>query len=177
MSPPSFMQNRIKLAEYFNEQGARIGAEVGVEAGIYSEVLCQKNPQLTLYCIDGWGKGEERYRYWHRLQRKKAQERLAPYNTNVIHEWSTDAAKRFPKEYFDFVYIDANHSFDSAMIDIITWTPLVKKGGIVSGHDYGTSEKCGVQNAVDYYTKQHGYTVTVTDEADGGGRSWYFTKT
>jgi len=56
----------------------------------------------------------------------------------------------FPNGYFDFVYIDADHAYDMIKLDIELWLPLVKKGGLIGGHDYGFPVKwTDVQQAVD----------------------------
>jgi disulfide oxidoreductase YuzD len=44
--------------------------------------------------------------------------------------------KLFPDNYFDFVYIDANHTWQGITNDIHDWWPKVKLGGYLCGHDY-----------------------------------------
>jgi len=39
-------------------------------------------------------------------------------------------------DYYDFIYIDADHSFHSVVHDINVSLPKLKKTGIMSGHDY-----------------------------------------
>jgi len=34
------------------------------------------------------------------------------------------------------VFIDANHSYEYVLADIIAWYPKIKIGGILCGHDY-----------------------------------------
>ena len=81
---------------------------------------------------------------------------MEPYDAEIIRKTSIDAVKDVPDESLDFVYIDAMHEFDYMMVDIILWTPKVRKGGIVSGHDYTPSTIfCGVIPALDAYTKTH----------------------
>jgi hypothetical protein len=36
----------------------------------------------------------------------------------------------------DLIFIDATHSYEAAIADIRAWTPHVRKGGILCGHDY-----------------------------------------
>jgi hypothetical protein len=55
----------------------------------------------------------------------------------------------------DFVYIDGNHCFDFVMQDLIEWNKKVRKGGVISGHDYYRFKGAGVVNAVDAYTVAH----------------------
>ena len=45
----------------------------------------------------------------------------------------------------DFVFLDADHGFDGCSQDIEKWTPKVKSGGFITGHDIWLS---GVQKAV-----------------------------
>ena len=60
---------------------------------------------------------------------------------------STAVAKRFQNKSCDLVFIDANHLYEHVIRDIHAWLPKVKKGGIISGHDY-SSTYCGVIEAV-----------------------------
>jgi hypothetical protein len=48
----------------------------------------------------------------------------------------------------DMVFIDADHSYDSVTRDILNYRPFVRKGGVLSGHDY-SSVWPGVRRAVD----------------------------
>jgi len=48
----------------------------------------------------------------------------------------------------DFVYIDANHNYEFVINDIRLALTKIKKGGIISGHDYHT-DTLGVIKAVD----------------------------
>ena len=47
-----------------------------------------------------------------------------------------DALKFFEDDSLDFVFIDGNHEFQQATNDIAEWSKKVRKGGIVSGHDF-----------------------------------------
>ena len=47
-----------------------------------------------------------------------------------------EALNDFENESIDFVYIDGNHGLKFVIEDIYGWTKKVKKGGIISGHDY-----------------------------------------
>jgi len=73
-----------------------------------------------------------------RWERKfeEAKLRLAPYKTTIVRKLSTDAAMDFGDESLDFVYIDADHSYNAVKEDIAAWAPKVRRGGIVAGHDY-----------------------------------------
>lgn len=63
----------------------------------------------------------------------------------------------------DAVFIDADHSEEAVFADIQAWLPKVKKGGIISGHDY---DEPGVRNAVQlHFLANQGIHVM--------GRRWY----
>jgi hypothetical protein len=47
-----------------------------------------------------------------------------------------DALKDFEDDSLDFVYIDSNHDFINLAMDVQYWLRKVRKGGILSGHDY-----------------------------------------
>jgi hypothetical protein len=49
---------------------------------------------------------------------------------------SKETSEYFKDEIFDFVYIDANHSYEGCLEDIRAWIKKIKKGGCICGHDY-----------------------------------------
>lgn len=48
----------------------------------------------------------------------------------------------------DFVFIDADHSYEAVRADIAAWLPKVKAGAWIGGHDYQEGES-GLRRAVD----------------------------
>lgn len=60
---------------------------------------------------------------------------------------SFDRANDFEDESIDFCFIDANHTYEFVKKDILAYLPKMKKGGIISGHDYNMSHP-GVIQAV-----------------------------
>ena len=159
---------RENLAELFNELGFTVGAEIGVLYGAFSKQLCEKNPNLKLYCVDPW----HAHHYYGFMTEEKAEglyqqakKNLEGLNVEFVRKKSTEAVLDFKDASLDFVYIDALHDFDNIMLDLIHWTPKVKPGGIVSGHDYMVVFRCGVIPAVDLYTRMHNISLYyVTNE-------------
>lgn len=47
----------------------------------------------------------------------------------------------------DFVFIDGDHSYAACQADIRAWTPLVKPGGVIAFHDFGSRAE-GVTRAI-----------------------------
>lgn len=131
---------RDELAKTLRDLGYKVGAEIGVDRGIYSEELCQANPELKLFCIDPWKdyddyddiKGQQEFE----VRYNEAVNRLKPYNCTIIRKSSMSACKDFEPESLDFVYLDGNHSSKYLIDDLDKWSKIVKKGGIIAGHDY-----------------------------------------
>lgn len=154
---------RNDLATLFAELGFHTGAEIGVETGLYSEVLCKANPKLKLCCVDAWT-AYKGYRD-HVSQSKldgfydDARKRLAGYHCEFVRKFSVDAAQDFEDGSLDFCYIDANHEFVHVVNDIAVWSPKVRSGGIVAGHDYirrkNPSYRMHVMEAVHGYTRSY----------------------
>ena len=72
---------------------------------------------------------------------------MTDYVTIVIGK-SHDLSFTYEDEYFDFVFIDADHKYESVKQDIDDWYPKVKVGGILAGHDYAQTQH-GIRKAVD----------------------------
>ena len=175
------IETREKLAEYFAELGFKKGVEIGVEQGKFTEVLCKTG--LEVYAIDAW-KSHRGYRD-HVNQEKldgfleKTKERLSSYDCHVIKGFSMDIVKQFEDESLDFCYIDANHSFRYIAEDIYEWSKKVRKGGIVSGHDYSVvTDKhglnaCHVKYVVDAWVEAKEIELFTTKERTP---SWFYIK-
>lgn len=55
---------------------------------------------------------------------------------HLIEGDSLNVVSNFDDEYFDIVYIDASHDYESVKKDILAWQPKVKKGGFIAGDDH-----------------------------------------
>tara|TARA_R110000824_G_scaffold199900_3_gene383935 strand:- start:9214 stop:9897 length:684 start_codon:yes stop_codon:yes gene_type:complete len=72
----------------------------------------------------------------------------------------------FSEAYFDWVYIDANHSYENVLADLRHYSPLIKSGGILAGDDYGSQThdpyaNGGVKRGVSEFIEETGYEVSV----------------
>ena len=166
---------REALAEVFAEAGYKRGVEVGVRYGYYSQVLCEKNPDLELTCVDPWAPYRRHSKEAMQGTYEAAKARLAPYNATLVRKTSMEAVQDIPDGSLDFVYIDAMHEFDPVMMDILHWVPKVRPGGIVSGHDYCWYYQGGVVLAVDVYTRAHNINTWYVTQLDREP-SWLWVK-
>lgn len=152
--------DRNGLAEIMGQAGFKVGAEIGVRKGHYSKVLCEKIKGLKIYCVDPWASYRNRRPTQEQADAifETAKSYLKDYDAVFVRKTSLAAVDDFEDGSLDFVYIDGMHEFDYVMTDIICWTPKVRIGGIVAGHDYVDGFACGVVNAVRAYTYAHHIT-------------------
>lgn len=132
--------DRIEFLEKLNIGKGSIIAEIGVDYGDHAEQIVETLNPCKLYLIDPWSGREE--------QLDTVQKRFsitASRDTSLLLEssgivgvigTSVETANNFPDEYFDLVYIDADHIYESVKDDIAAWFPKVKPGGWITGHDY-----------------------------------------
>jgi|SRR3989338_3832258 len=190
--------DRQGLYQLFAKLGYNIGCEVGLEKGKNAQEMFERIPNLKLYAVDPY-KRHPKYGYeaiaylnrWDdrylRMVKRQAQKRLQDKNAVIIEKFSEDAVKDILDNSLDFVYIDGDHSYDLVMQDIIIWGRKVRKGGIMSGHDYFyDSNKPGrrakVTQAVNDYTRVHGIEFYITKEdryvkKGDSPPSWFWIKT
>lgn len=144
--------------------GPVIGVEVGVNRGDTSKILLELNPELFLYMVDRWTapvEGDPHLKsgsvFATMSQQEYERRRTASYNVASLFPGraeikdgnSLDMAKTFEKASVDFVFIDADHSYEGCLADIKAWLPKIKAGGFICGHDYGSATFPGVKKAVD----------------------------
>jgi predicted O-methyltransferase YrrM len=141
--------------------------EVGVWKGHSISYLANKlrHNECNIYAVDLF---EKTYRYENNPEHFHLQAQI-PYikkiydinleitNTrnliNDIQGLSWECANKFEDSSLDFVFIDADHTYESVVKDINSWYPKLKKGGILSGHDYPSWN--GVKKAVDEFINKN----------------------
>ena len=159
--------HRGDVSKLISLMGLRKGAEIGVAAGEHAEYMLQHIEGCELLCVDHWGTS------WSKKLEGPARKRLAPYNAIIIKKTSIQASLDVPDGSLDFVYIDAAHDYDNVMLDLILWSRKVKRGGIVSGHDYDRSHRTGVVPAVNDYVRAHRITeFFITDQKREASFMW-----
>lgn len=124
--------------QFAGKQGL-VGIEIGVALGDNSLSILKELAIGKLFLIDPYVSYEFDGRIWDAsVDCTIAHTKLADYPQVVwIRETSESAIKDFPnRETVDFVYIDGNHSYESVKKDIELYYPLVKRNGLIGGHDY-----------------------------------------
>ena len=141
--------------EFYTDVARRISADGrawhGVEVGVYEgqsaaylavelATLCDDVP-ARLDLVDNFGgqAGADRV--------KASLSRVANIIGDIVVGDSAASASRYPDASLDFVFIDADHSYESVSRDIDAWRSKVRPGGILAGHDFAL-EFPGVIRAV-----------------------------
>lgn len=137
---------------------------VGMEIGTYigeSATLFLSFPNIkTLHCVDAYKCDLALERLKNPIKNKRC---------ILHHKLSESLFKEFNEE-LDFIYIDGDHSYEGAKRDIVMGFEKVKKGGLVSGHDYNNIHP-GVIKAVDEFVKENNYQIKTYCDS-----SWSFIK-
>jgi len=143
----------IFLEKLIKENNLKIGAEIGVWYGETFLYLLKNCPGLILYGVDIWvDKSFSPHHSDQKQNRMDVLEKAKSYweRALIIEKPSVEAAKDFQDGYLDFVFIDAEHSFEAVNADIEAWSPKVRAGGFITGHDYSHGWP-GVKKAVDLH--------------------------
>lgn len=147
------------LANFIRQNNIRKFLELGVYKGkLIRHIMTSCSDVVDEYWgVDKWEFCEE---YLNRRNPVTAEQweknkwwsyKVASYwkqQVRLINLKSHDAVGLFDDGYFDFVFVDAEHTYDPMREYISDWLPKVRGGGIFGGHDY---DKEGVRKAVGEY--------------------------
>lgn len=125
-----------------------VGVWKGRSAAFLAVEIINSGKIITLDLVDTW-KGSEEHQTMIDDLYNIFQENIQPVRSyvNIKMIDSLSAAKTYEDSSLDFVFIDADHKYESVKADINAWLPKIKPGGYIAGHDYPTWE--GVTKAVD----------------------------
>lgn len=115
----------LELIQYARPQSV---IEVGCDHGVSTETWLLHCKRVV--AVDPWPDDVVYERFV---------ERCGGYdNLEVIRGRSPEALNELPTGSFDLCYIDGEHDAISATTDIVAGLPLVRRGGVIAGHDYYT---------------------------------------
>ena len=143
-----------------------IVAEIGVAQGDFSKRILQYANPRKLHLIDVW----DSERYHSGLQQVVADKlggEIDSGRVQINFGYSTDVLPKFEDHYFDWVYIDTDHTYKTTRRELEICAKKVKPGGIIAGHDYITGDwkmhnRYGVVEAVNEFCVTHGWELVFT---------------
>lgn len=151
--------------------------EVGVYRGDFAASILDACEPQEMVLIDAWpdreiSTGDQdglnlikfNGRYLHQFVRDRFAD--SP-QVRLVQGLSHVALDAFPGDYFDMVYIDADHSEEAVARDLEIALRKVKPGGFIMGHDYLTNpsinpikwDRFGVKRAVDPFCEATGHEI------------------
>ena len=151
-------------------------AEIGVWTGEFSERILRRTRPKLLHLIDPWQfqpQYPERY-YGGKIAGNQGdmdrvfddlRTRFANEPRVVVHRgMSRDVLSTFANAYFDWVYIDGNHSYEFVINDLRLCLAKTKPGGVIAGDDYmwAPAEAYPVRRAVQVFVEENGLSENLT---------------
>jgi hypothetical protein len=164
----------------FNTLNYKIGIELGSFQGQFANhILNSWNGKLI--CVDLFDRNDnpdlnKLNGFYSTFEKNLI---LPTFNQNLknftnrlltIQSDTLNASQFFPDNYFDFIYIDAEHSYQSVVNDITHWYPKLKSKGLIAGHDFLANFNYSLKNNEIYqphnqseYVGTFGVNTAVTD--------------
>lgn len=150
-----------------------MACEIGVWKGQNAKAINQNLKLNKFFLIDSY-KVYDEYKHDNCSEilvyaKKKAHRLNRPWEkTNVWIEKYSEKALKEIKEKLDFIYIDGNHEYSYVKKDLENSWKLLRKGGILSGHDINQPD---VSRAVMEFIKKNNLMPYFGDRRD-----WWIIK-
>lgn len=142
------------LNELIADNGYKTVVEIGVRKGRNMGKILRRNKEIFWYAIDPWVFMKSYPRWDQALHDSCYQQFLGeknnfPDRVKELKMYSVEAVDLVPND-IDLLFIDGDHEYSAAKLDIELYAPKVRPGGMVSGHDYDNLPRFpGVKQAVD----------------------------
>lgn len=160
----------------FLPKGARV-AEIGVACGDFSAKILEVCRPKELHLIDPWefqnradyladtnnvSQAEQDLRF--QAIEARFEREIAEKQVHLHRAYSVAAAERFADASFDWVYIDAMHTYEGLRDDLNAWAPKLKAEGLLIGDDFAENvlvarQHWGVVPAVKDFLKQSSFEL------------------
>lgn len=125
--------------------GRRVAVEIGVFEGVTTAALRRAlAPDAILFAIDPFFPGRLGICYGRWIARGEVA-RAGSARVVWLRCLGRDAPPRFRAfsgAPADFVFVDADHSYEGIRGDFEAWRPLIAEGGIIAFHDSAPSPTC-----------------------------------
>lgn len=160
---------------YFQLPSNAVVAEVGVLTGENAKTIKNITHPSKLVLVDYWAHLSDREDSihfsvatdWNRVFGSARNAFKGDDTVFFVAAMSWQAASLFADQYFDWVFVDASHTYEDCMKDLKAWYPKVKSGGYLCGHDYvdnamTQAKGWGVKRAVDTFMSDKGLSIEFT---------------
>jgi hypothetical protein len=147
-----FFESRLKILEYLPKNS--VVAEVGTQYGYFAEQIMAIAKPKKLHLIDN---NFDLFKAEISKQQKSLVQEGRENGTVEVHEGDSSTILRsFPDEYFDWIYIEADHAYQGVCKDIQQGYTKIKAAGMMVFNDYTNWSVCelmpyGVPKAVNEF--------------------------
>ena len=139
---------RAYILEQLNKNSKLV--EVGVWKGDFSRQILNISSPKLLILVDSWTfdekvrgcapqvNGEEplNQHFFDQAKNDTFNKFENIQNVHILDLNSLDASNNYEDNFFDYIYIDAEHTYKAVTNDLKVWYPKLKKNGILFGDDY-----------------------------------------
>ena len=167
------LTNKPALLEVLPKNG--IAAEIGVSRGDYSEKILSVTQPQKLHLIDAWI--HEGYRGRDQFVKDRFKNEIQLGQVSINQGFSTQELEKFDDGYFDWVYIDSDHTYETTAKELEISRRKVKSGGIIAGHDYAKGAwvqgfRYGVVEAVSEFCSKYNWRMIYLTLENHGNHSY-----
>ena len=119
--------------------------EVGSYLGESTYLFACSEKFTSIHCLDAWESNYDDNDESSSSDMSKIELQFDKFKNSCgdlitkVKDYSENVTQLFEDESFDFIYIDANHTYESVKKDIQSCLPKLKKGRFIAGHDYSES--------------------------------------
>jgi len=111
-------------------------SEIGVNEGEFSQQILNITLPQKFHLVDAWGDPARYHDGLKLMVHEKFANEINAGQVEVNVGFSTVKLKEFADHYFDWVYLDTDHSYSVTADELRILKDKVKPGGIIAGHDY-----------------------------------------
>jgi predicted O-methyltransferase YrrM len=131
-----------------------VGVYTGASVCFLAQKLKERGLPFKLHAVDLWELAATTdykdlpmgVEVWEALKERMALTGTS-YDIQIHKMASVDASNQFAHASLDFIFIDADHSYEAVKRDIKAWWPKLRPHGMIAGHDI-LEKTCGVEKAV-----------------------------
>ncbi len=172
------LPTRMHLLERLPDSG--VVAEVGVAFGDFTTQILKRSKPEKLHLVDVWS--SDRYQQGLAKIRDRFSDEIANGVIEINQGLSTERLCEFSEGYFDWVYIDTDHSYATTRDELRLSAQKVKPGGVIAGHDFTSGNPVravpyGVIEACNEFCVQEGWEYAYLTLEPSGHFSFALKKT
>ncbi len=134
--------------------------EAGVAEGDFSAEILKRTQPEKLHLVDVWD--SERYGKSRGTVFDKFDQQISDGLVQIDEGLSIDMLPKYDDAYFDWIYIDTDHTYQTTADELALCDRIVKQDGRICGHDFCTGSIAwpvvyGVVQAVNEFCLSHNW--------------------